>query len=465
MSENSYDIIVIGGGPAGYVGAIRAGQLGLKVACVEARGTLGGTCLNVGCIPSKALLHATEVFVQTRDEAKELGITVGDVGFDLKVMQKHKSKVVDSMTKGIEGLFKKNKVDYFVGHGSFVDEHTIQVKDAKGEKSLLSAKNVLIATGSKPIELPMAPFDEKNIVSSTGALAFSKVPKHLVVIGGGVIGLELGSVWRRLGAEVTVIEAMGSILASMDDDVVRTMNREVKKQGIKVHTKTKFTGVTGKSKLVVQCEGPKGPFDIDCDKLLVAVGRKPNTDGLGLETIGIELDRGRIPVAADFRTKCSHIYAVGDVIDGPMLAHKAEEEAVACVENIGGVPGHVNYEAIPNVIYTSPEVASVGKTEAECREAGIDIRVGKFPFTANGRAKANGNTTGFAKAIADKATDRLLGVHIVGPNASEMIGEAVMAFEYKASSEDVARSVHAHPTLSEALKEACLGVDKRMINM
>ena len=465
-ANNEYDLVVIGGGPAGYVGAIRASQLGLKTACVEERGTLGGTCLNVGCIPSKALLQSTETFVQTRDHVKEMGVLVSDVSFDLSVILGRKDKVVNTMTKGIEGLFKKNKVDYFVGRGSFKDAHTIKVALKDGAKEI-SAKNVLIATGSVPIELPMAPFDEKDVVSSTGALCFDKVPERLVVIGGGVIGLELGSVWARLGSKVTIIEALPTILANMDEDVIRTMKKVVKKQGIEVLDSTKFTGVEKKgSLLTVSCEKAGESKVIECDKLLVAVGRRANTHGLSLSSINLETEKnGKIAVDSHFATKVPHVYAVGDVIAGPMLAHKAEEEAVACVETIAGGHGHINYEAIPNVVYTWPEVASIGKTAKECKELGLDVKIGKFPFAANGRAKAAGDTEGFVKAIADAKTDRLIGLHIVGPHASELIAEGALAFEYKASSEDISRSVHAHPTLAEAIKEACLGVDKRSINI
>lgn len=464
--SKEYDLVVIGGGPAGYVGAIRAAQLGLKTACVESRGSLGGTCLNVGCIPSKALLQSTESFVHTRDHVQALGVSVDGVAYDLDVMQQRKSSIVKTMTLGIEGLFKKNKVDYFVGHGSFNSSREIAVVGPETEDKILG-KNIMIATGSSPIELPIAPFDEKNIVSSTGALKFNEVPNRLVVVGGGVIGLELGSVWSRLGSKVTIVEAMSSILATMDEDVVRTMKKAVKKQGIEVLDKTKFLSVEKiNNSLRVLCDRDGKKTELDCDKLLVAVGRRPNTTGLALESVGITTDeRGRIPVDSSFETEVPGIFAVGDVIKGPMLAHKAEEEAVACVEKLAGVAGHVDYDAIPSVVYTSPEVASVGKTAQECKDLGLDVKIGKFPFSANGRARASGETEGFVKAIADAATDRLLGLHIVGAHASELIAEVALAFEYKASAEDISRSVHPHPTLAEAVKEACLAVDKKTINI
>lgn len=466
MSAESFDLMVIGGGPAGYVAAIRGGQLGLKTACVESRGTLGGTCLNVGCIPSKALLQSSEAYIEARDHAAEMGVLTGKVGFDLSVMQARKSKVVSTMTRGIEGLFKKNKVTYIRGTGSFKGPQEVEVQGDEGRK-VYHAKHVIIATGSAPIELPFAKFDEKYIVSSTGALAFDKVPKHLVVIGGGVIGLELGSVWARLGAKVTVVEAFDEILPMMDGDVIRTMAKVMKKQGMEILTKTKCKEVSRKgAKLTLKADGPDGELEFGCDRVLVAVGRRAYTEGLNLAAIGLETDRsGKVAIDDHFRTAVKGVYAVGDVVRGPMLAHKAEEEGVACVEQICGVSGHVNYEAIPNVVYTWPEVASVGKTTEQCKEEGLAVNIGKFPFAANGRAKANGFTEGFVKVIADAKTDRLLGVHIVGPHASELIGEVAIGFEYKASAEDLARSVHAHPTLSEAIKEACLGVDKRSINI
>jgi len=465
MSEHQFDLVVIGGGPGGYVAAIRAAQLGLKTACIESRGALGGTCLNVGCIPSKALLQSTETFHAALHKSKTLGVIYEKVSFDLKQIHKHKDGVVKELTDGIAYLFKKNKLTYFKGHGSFVGLGRIEVK---GEDNVVvQAKHVIIATGSQPIELPAAPFDEEQIVTSTGALNFQKVPEHLVVIGGGVIGLELGSAWGRLGAKVSVVEAADTILPFMDQDVVRVMKKTLGKEGLEFYEKTKFLEVKKKSKrLTIVCEDAKGnPLELDCDKMLVAVGRRAYTDGLGLEKIGLSAEKnGKLKVDERFQTAAANVYAVGDVIDGPMLAHKAEEEGIACVELICGKAGHVNYLAIPNVVYTWPEIASIGYTEKDCKDKGIEVRVGKFPFAPNGRAKAMAESDGFVKIIADKRTDRMIGAHIVGPTASELIGELAIAFEYSASAEDVARSVHAHPTLAEVIKEAAMAVDKRSIH-
>ena len=468
MAEQNFDVVVIGGGPGGYVAAIRAAQLGLKSACVEMRGALGGTCLNVGCIPSKALLQSSEAFHHAKHKASDLGVVLGKVDFDIGKMLDRKNQIVKQLVGGVEGLLKKNKVEYFVGHGSFMDKNTIKVVSNDKSETVIKTKNTIIATGSEPIELPMAPFDEKSVVSSTGALDFQKVPSTLVVIGGGVIGLEMGSVWARLGAKVHVVEAMDSILATMDSDIVRTMTKILKKEeGMTFHNKTKFVELKKKGrKLEVHCDANGEPLVIPCDKLLVAVGRRAYTKGLGLENIGLQTQRnGKITVDNHFSTEVPGVFAIGDVIDGPMLAHKAEEEGVACSEIIAGKPGHVNYEAIPSVVYTWPEVASIGKSEEQCKKEGIAVNVGKFPFSANARAKCFGNTQGFVKIIADKSTDRMIGAHIVGPNASELIGELAVGFEYKASSEDIARSVHAHPTLTEAMKEAALAVEKRAIHI
>ena len=468
MSDQyQYDVVVIGGGPGGYVAAIRAAQLGLKTACIEARGSLGGTCLNVGCIPSKALLQSSEAYHSTHHKLKTLGVTFEKAGFDLNKIHEHKSGVVKQLTDGVEFLLKKNKIDYLKGWGSFKDTHTVIVKPEKGDASEVSAASIIIATGSEPIELSSAPFDEKQIVSSTGALSFDPVPKHLVVVGGGVIGLELGSVWARLGAKVTVIEAADSILPMMDKDVIRVMKKTLKQEGLVIHEKSKFDSVEkNKNDLKVKFTDADGKSQtLDCDKLLIAVGRRAYTKGLNLEAIQVSANQqGKIPVDEHFRTSHSHIYAIGDVIDGPMLAHKAEEEGVACAEIIAGKPGHVNYTAIPNVVYTWPEVAAIGLTEDECKKQGIAYNAGKFPFKPNGRAKAMAEGEGFVKILADKRTDRMIGAHIVGPTASELIAELAMAFEYSASAEDVARSVHAHPTLAEVIKEAALAVDKRSLH-
>jgi len=463
----AFDLVVIGGGPGGYVAAIRAAQLGLKTACIESRGSLGGTCLNVGCIPSKALLQSSEAFAHASHKAKELGVVYKDVGFDLAQILKRKDGIVRQLTGGIEGLFKKKKVTYFKGIGSFSGPGQVKIAGIDGVETQVSAKKVIIATGSAPIEIPIAPFDEDRVVSSTGALNFPEVPKHLVVVGGGVIGLELGSVWARLGAKVSVIEASSQILSMMDGDVIKTVTKVLKKEGMDFYTEAKFTGLKrGKRDLTVVCQKGEESFELQCDRLLVAVGRRAFTSGLNLESIGLTTEgNGKIKVDTHFQTDVPGVCAIGDVIAGPMLAHKAEEEGVACAELIAGRYGHVNYEAIPSVVYIWPEVASIGLTEEECKAKGLAVKVGKFPFAANGRAKCFGETEGFVKIIADAHTDRMLGAHIVGPNASELIAELAIAFEYSASSEDVARSVHAHPTLAEAIKEAALAVDGRALHI
>lgn len=465
---SQYDVVVIGAGPGGYVAAIRAAQLGLKTACVEFRGELGGTCLIEGCIPSKALLQSTEAYHQAQHKMVDLGVTVKGVDFDLKKMMERKATIVGQLTKGIEGLFKKNKIDYLKGRGSFKSATEIVVTDNDGKATTISAKNTIIATGSRAIEIPGAKFDEQDVLSNRGAIALDKVPQHLVVIGGGVIGLELGSVWSRLGAKVTIIEAADNVLAMMDGDVIRMMKKMLKKADIEVHTKTFFKSYKSKGKgkgLEVTCDQGGAAITIDCDKLLVAVGRRAYTEGLGLENVGITTDdRGRVSIDEHFRTTVPNIYAVGDVVRGPMLAHKAEHEGLACAEIIANKPGHVNYEAIPNVVYTWPEIASIGLSAEECKAKGLKVRSGKSLFIANGRAKCAGETDGFVKIIADEKTDRMVGAHIVGPNASELIAELAIAFEYHASSEDVARSIHAHPTMAEVIKEAALAVDKRSIS-
>lgn len=466
MSETNFDVVVIGGGVAGYVAAIRASQLGLKAAVVESRGTLGGTCLNVGCIPSKALLQSSENYHHALHKLKDHGVNVGKVTLDLDVMMKRKDAIVKKLTSGVDFLMKKNKITYLKGFGSFIDKNTIKVVLNEGGEQTLVAKNTIIATGSEPIEIPFAPFDEKQVLSSTGALALDAVPEHLVVIGGGVIGLEMGSVWARLGAKVTVIEFADTILPMMDKDVIRTMKKVLAAEGMEFHEKTKFTDLkkNGK-KLTIIADKSGETVSIECDKVLVAVGRRAFTKNLGLDKIGLVAEKnGKIKTDGHYGTGIPGIWAIGDVIDGPMLAHKAEEEGAACAELIAGKPGHLNYDAIPNVVYTWPEVAAIGISEQEAQAKGIEISIGKFPFAPNGRAMAFGETEGFVKLIADKKTDRLLGAHIVGPLASELIAELAIAFEYSASAEDVARSVHAHPTLAEAIKEAAMAVDKRSIH-
>ncbi|MEM8798858.1 MAG: dihydrolipoyl dehydrogenase [Pseudomonadota bacterium] len=467
---DEFDVVVIGAGPGGYVAAIRAAQLGLKTACIDKRGRWGGTCLNVGCIPSKALLHASELFEHATDgHFATWGIKAPKVEVDLKAMLAQKDKAVEELTDGIAYLFKKNKIEGIEGYGKLTGKDSIEVALNDGGKRKLKAKNIIIATGSEVAGLPGVELDGKRVISSTEALALPKVPKHMVIIGGGYIGLEMGSVWRRLGADVTVVEYMDRITPGMDAEVSKTFARILKKQGMKLKTSTKVTGVkTTQRTATVTVEPAKGgeAEDIKCDVVLLSVGRRPFTDDLGLEAAGVELDdKGRIHTNADFSTNVSGIWAIGDVIAGPMLAHKAEDEGVACAENIAGLSGQVNHDVIPAVVYTMPEVASVGKTEEELREAGVDYRVGKFPFTANSRAKANRDTEGFVKILADKTTDRVLGVHIIGTLAGTMIAQAAQAMEFGASAEDIALTCHAHPTHAEAMKEAALAVDGRPIHM
>ncbi len=464
MSEKTYDLVVIGGGPGGYVCAIKAAQLGLSVACVEVRKTLGGTCLNVGCIPSKALLHSSQKFEEAEHHLGDHGVEVSKVKLNLKKLLGRKDKVVDDLTKGIAFLLKKNKIDFINGKAKFISATEIKVDG----KKVYGSKNFVIATGSDVVSLPGIEIDEKQIVSSTGALDLKKVPTHLVVVGGGYIGLELGTVWRRLGAKVTVVEFADRIVPAMDLEVGKALHKELQKQGIDFKLLTKVTTVKkSKSGLSVSVEPAAGGKveTLKCDVLLSCAGRKPYTDGLGLKTVGIDLDeRGRVPVNGAFQTSVPTIFAIGDVIDGPMLAHKAEEEGVAVAELLTGQHPHVNYDAIPGVVYTHPEVATVGKTEEELKGAGIEYKVGKFPFLANSRAKANGETTGFVKILADKATDEVLGVHIMHNDAGTMIAECVLALEYRASSEDIARTCHAHPTVSEAVKEAALAAYSKAIH-
>ncbi|MCB2014010.1 MAG: dihydrolipoyl dehydrogenase [Sphingobium sp.] len=466
MAEFDYDVLVIGAGPGGYVAAIRAAQLGLRTACAESRETLGGTCLNVGCIPSKALLHASEKFEEVHDGMlAKYGVKVSGASLDLKAMMTEKEKVVAGLTGGIAFLFKKNKVDWLKGLASFKDAHSVEVAG-----KTVTAKNIVIATGSSVTPLPGVEIDNSKgiVVDSTGALDLAKVPGHMVVIGGGVIGLELGSVWRRLGAKVTVVEYLDQLLPGMDDDVRKEAAKIFKKQGFDIKTGTKVTGVAVKGKkATVTVEPAKGgdAETIEADVVLVSIGRKPNTDGLGLDKIGLETnERGQIETDHDFATKVPGVWAIGDVVPGPMLAHKAEDEGIAVAENIAGLTGIVNHDVIPGVVYTFPEIAGVGLTEAQAKEKG-EIKVGKFPMMANSRAKANDEPDGFVKVIADAETDRVLGVHIIASVAGTMIAQAAQAMEFGASSEDIAYTCHAHPTHSEALKEAAMAVQGKPIHM
>jgi dihydrolipoamide dehydrogenase len=465
----SYDLIIIGTGPGGYVCAIRAAQLGMKVAVVEKDKTFGGTCLNVGCIPSKAMLHASELFDEAGHAFAKMGIRVGTPTLDLAAMLKFKDEGVDGNVKGVAFLFRKNKIEPHIGVGRIAAPGKVEVKAADGTTTTIEAKAIVIATGSDVARLKGITIDEKRIVSSTGALSLAKVPQRLLVVGAGVIGLELGSVWRRLGAEVTVVEFLDRIVPGIDSEVARQFQRILEKQGIVFKLASKVAAIdSGGAVLKASVEPAAGGAaqQIEADVALIAIGRVPYTAGLGLEAIGVKLDnRGRVPVDGRFATAVPGIYAIGDVIAGPMLAHKAEDEGVAVAEIIAGKAGHVNYDVIPNVIYTSPEVASVGKTEEELKAANIAYNVGKFPFTANGRAKANQQTDGFVKILADAKTDRVLGVHIVCSDAGNMIAEAAVAMEFGAAAEDIARTCHAHPTLPEAVKEAALSVDKRAIHM
>lgn len=471
MSTEKFDLVVIGAGPGGYVAAIRAAQLGFKTAIVEKWKTLGGTCLNVGCIPSKALLESSEHYYQAKTKLSKHGVMVGDLKLDLSAMMKRKEAIVRQLTNGIGGLMKKNKIETVFGKGKFLAksgaDHQVEVTGDAG-KRVLSAARVLIATGSEPTNLPFLPFDGKRVVSSTEALELPEVPKHMVVIGGGVIGLEMGSVWLRLGARVTVIEFLDRILPPIDHQVGGELFKSLQKQGMEFRLSTKCLGAKNEGKwMVVQAEdmtsGAKS--QIECDVVLVATGRKPYTDGLGLENIGLKADKaGRVEIDKHFQTSAPGVYAIGDVVTGPMLAHKAEEEGVAAVELMAGQAGHVNYEAIPNVVYTWPELATVGATEEELKSKGLAYRSGTFPFMANGRAKTMEETEGLVKILADAKTDRVLGVHIVGPRASDMIPEAVAVMEFGGSAEDIARTCHAHPTLAEIMKEAALAVDKRALH-
>jgi dihydrolipoamide dehydrogenase len=465
----SYDLVVIGTGPGGYVCAIRAAQLGLETAVVEKRKTQGGTCLNVGCIPSKALLHASHAFEDAKHHFADLGIQVGEPTLDLQKMMAFKDEGVEGNVKGVEFLLKKNKVDMFHGTARIAAVGQVEILGEDGSNQLLETKNIVIATGSDVAALPGVDIDETIVVSSTGALELDTVPKMFLVIGAGVIGLELGSVWRRLGSEVLVVEYLDRILPGMDNEVARQFQRILEKQGFKFKLSSKVTKVeTNGQGATVTVEPAAGgePETIQADVVLVSIGRVPYTEGLGLEHAGVQKDnKGRILTDAHFATNVTGIYAIGDVIAGPMLAHKAEDEGVAVAEILAGRAGHVNYDVIPNVVYTSPEVASVGKTEEELKEDGVAYKTGKFPFTANGRAKVNRTTDGFVKILADATTDRVLGVHIVGPEAGNLVMECALAMEFGASSEDIARTCHAHPTLTEAVKEAALAVENRAIHM
>jgi dihydrolipoamide dehydrogenase len=464
----AYDLVVIGTGPGGYVCAIRAAQLGLKVAVVEKRPTFGGTCLNIGCIPSKALLYASERFEEVSHDFPALGIGVGAPKLDLKAMMKHKTDTVGANVSGVQFLFKKNKVETFIGHGTIVAPGKVEVAGADGNKQVLETKAICIATGSDVAKLPGVEIDEKVIVSSEGALELGAVPKKLLIVGGGVIGLELGSVWKRLGADVEVVEFLDRILPGMDLEIAKQFQRMLEKQGLSFHLGQKVAGVEkvkGGAKVTIEPAQGGEKTVLQADVVLVAIGRRPYTEGLGLEAVGVALDRGRVTIDAHFATNVPGIYAIGDVVRGPMLAHKAEDEGVALAEILAGQHGHVNYGVIPGVVYTQPEVAAVGQTEEELKEAGVTYKVGKFPFTANGRARAMRQTEGFVKVLADAETDRVLGVHIIGAGAGDLIAEAALLMEFGGSSEDMARTCHAHPTMAEAVKEAAMAVEKRAIHM
>ena len=463
---DKFQAVVIGGGPGGYVCAIRLAQLGLKTACVESRGSLGGTCLNIGCIPSKSLLNLSDEFHKVKHLSNK-GIEIGDVKLNLSKMMKSKDKAVTVLTKGVEFLLKKNKVTYFKGTGSFKSKNEISIKDNQNKETIIETDKTIIATGSLPVSLPGIEFDEKIIVSSTGALKFEKVPKKMVVVGGGYIGLEMGSVWSRLGAEVHVVEFLDHITPGMDKEISSEFMKILKKQGIIFHMQHKVEKIKKvESGAIISTSDKDGnKKDFDCDVVLISVGRKPNTNGLNLEKVNISLDnKNRIKVDKNFKTNLDNVFAIGDVIAGPMLAHKAEDEGVAVAENIAGQSGHVNYDTIPGVVYTTPEVASIGKTEEQLKELDIKYKIGKFSFMANSRAKAIDDAEGFVKILADEKTDKVLGAHLIGPHAGELIAEIGVAMEFGASSEDIARTCHAHPTFSEAVKEAALSVDKRAIH-
>ena len=466
--DKNFDVIIIGAGPGGYVCAIRAAQLGLKTACIESRSTLGGTCLNVGCIPSKSLLNLSEYYYKAQKEFNKLGIEASDIKLNLSKMMSNKNKSVLTLTKGIEYLFKKNKINHIKGEGSITSQNEVTVRDTSGKKTVYQAKNIVISSGSNPTSLPGIKIDEKTIVSSTTALSFKEVPKKLVIIGGGYIGLEMGSIWKRLGADVTVIEFLDHIISGMDRDISKEFLTILKKQGLNFKLNTKVTSVNIiKNTAIV--DFTNNQFSererVEADKVLVAVGRKPNIEALNLKKVNIKIDnQNRININEKFETSVKNIFAIGDVVAGPMLAHKAEEEGIAVAEIIAGQAGHVNYNVIPGVIYTSPEVATIGKTEEQLKKENVKYKIGKFPFLANSRAKVNNETEGFVKFIADEKTDKVLGVHMIGPQVGNMISEIAVAMEFGASAEDIARTCHAHPTHTEAIKEAALSVDKRPIH-
>jgi len=461
------DVAIIGGGPGGYVAAIRAGQLGLNTVCIEYEKTLGGTCVNVGCIPSKALLSSSEHYEFAKQHAAEHGVMLSDVKLDLAAMMKRKDDVVGKNTKGIEFLFKKNKVNWVRGKGTLKKGNVVDVSLTDGKTESYKAKNVIIATGSVPIELPFLKFDEKRVLSNIGALTIPEVPRHLVVIGGGVIGLELGSVWRRLGAKVTVVELMPTILPGNDEEIIKEADKVFRKQGLELRVGTKVTGAKIEAKrILVEVEKDGKKENLDADYVLVSIGRKPVLTGIDAQALGLKLGkRGEIEVDAQLRTNLPNVYAIGDVVGGKLLAHKAEEEGVIAVEVIAGHKVHMDYKSMPSVVYTWPEIATVGLAQHEVEASGRKFKVGRFPFSANGRARTAGEANGFVKFIADAETDELIGAHMIGPNVSELIQEAVMAFEYRGSSEDIGITVHSHPTLSEAVKEAALGVLGRPLHI
>jgi len=466
-ASESADVVVIGGGPGGYVAAIRAAQLGLKTVCVEMEKTLGGTCVNVGCIPSKALLQSSEHYEFARLHAREHGFSYAGLALDLETMMRRKVEVVAQNTRGIEYLFRKNKITWAKGRGSLRPGNIVEVADTEGASTTYQSKDVIIATGSVPIELPFLEFDERRVLSNVGALTIPEVPKHLVVIGGGVIGLELGSVWRRLGAKVTVVELMPSILPGMDADIVKEADKVLRKQGLEIRVGTKVTGASvEENRVLVHTEKDGGTETLDADYVLVSVGRRPSLSGIDAAALGLAVGkRGDVLVDHSMRTNVPNVYAIGDVVGGKLLAHKAEEEGVVAAEVIAGKPSEMHYRSMPSIVYTWPEIATVGLAEHEVKESGREYKVGKFPFSANGRARTLGETSGFVKFIADARTDELLGAHLIGPNVSELCAEVVLAFEYRGSSEDIGITVHSHPTLSEAVKEAALGVLGRPIHL